>query len=202
MRSPPVNPHPAVTVTPTPTRTQALTLTHMLRHIYRHRLKYSSKTLGPTHTQSVSRATCRESTLVPNTQACTRAHTHTYTHPRRVSHGCLAEDTVRTPSGALSLRAGPWSDLGIGVRFCTGLGVLSLPYPLGEGWGGGGTGCSGPAIAPGHVMRCLRLPLRVSWGHLSTRRGRAGARSVAGGGARGSVAVSTLGPFSSSFMTP
>lgn len=51
-------------------------------------------------------------------------------------------------------------------------------------------------------MRCLRLPLRVSWGHLSTRLGRAGARSVAGGGARGSVAVSPLGPFSSSFMTP
>ena len=131
-----------------------------------------------------------------------RVHTHTHTHTRRVSHGCLAEDTVRTPSGALSLRAGPWTVLGIGVRFCTGLGVLSLPYPLGEGRGGGGTGCSGPAITPGHVIRCLCLPLWVSWGHLSTRCGRAGACSVAGGGAQGSVAVSPLGSFSSSFMTP
>ena len=36
---------------------------------------------------------------------------------------------------------------------------MSLPYPLGEGQAGGGTGCSGPAIAPGYVIRCLRCPV-------------------------------------------
>ena len=86
-----------------------------------------------------------------------RARVHTNTHPR-VSHGCLAEDTVRTPSGALSLRAGPWSVMGIGVRFCTGLGVLSLPYPLGEGRGGGRNWL---LWSSHHLRTCHKMPLPV-----------------------------------------
>ena len=42
--------------------------------------------------------------------ACT--HTHTHTHPWRVSHGCFAEDTVRTSSRPLIHPQAPWIPLG------------------------------------------------------------------------------------------
>ena len=102
----------------------------------------------------------------PWSQTHRRALVHTHTHTPGESHMAALQRTLsgprQEPSSTLkphgSLWAGPWSVLGIGVRFCTGLGALSLPYALGEGWGGGGIGCSGPIITPGYAIRCLRCP--------------------------------------------